>query len=101
MSRKVQECAAHVNEVAATGYDGVMRVLTLNVNGIRSAARRGLFPWLATQQADVICLQEVRADRSLLDNEAFALPGYQHWNYPAERKGYAGVALYSRLPVKR
>ena len=38
-----------------------MRVITLNVNGIRSAAAKGLFPWLARQQADVVCLQEVRA----------------------------------------
>jgi exodeoxyribonuclease-3 len=101
MSRKVQECAAHVNAVTVSGYDGVMRVLTLNVNGIRSAARRGLFPWLASQRADVICLQEVRAHAELLDSEEFALAGYKHWNFPAERKGYGGVALYSRLPVKR
>ena len=40
-----------------------MRIITLNVNGIRSAARRGLFPWLATQDADVICLQEIARDR--------------------------------------
>ena len=78
-----------------------MRVLTLNVNGIRSASRKGLFPWLAQQRADVICLQEVRADAALLAGEEFALAGYERWNFPAERKGYAGVALYSRLPVRR
>jgi exodeoxyribonuclease III len=78
-----------------------MRVMTLNVNGIRSASRKGLFPWLAAQDADVICLQEIRADDEQLASAEFALEGYRHWNFPAERKGYAGVALYSRLPVAR
>jgi exodeoxyribonuclease III len=79
----------------------MMRVLTLNVNGIRSAARKGLFPWLAGQRADVICLQEVRADAELLAGGEFELPGYLSHFYPADRKGYAGVALYSRRPPRR
>jgi exodeoxyribonuclease-3 len=78
-----------------------MRVLTLNVNGIRSAARKGLFPWLAGHGADVICLQEVRADAAHLATADYDLAGYQRWNYPAERKGYAGVALYARRPVRK
>jgi exodeoxyribonuclease III len=73
-----------------------MRILTLNVNGIRSASRRGLFPWLARSRADVICLQEIRATHEVLAADEFKLKGYSAQFYPAERPGYAGVALYSR-----
>jgi exodeoxyribonuclease III len=78
-----------------------MRVITLNVNGIRSAASKGLFPWLAQQDADVICLQEVRAREDQLVGHDVALPGYHAAWYPAERPGYAGVALYSRREPQR
>ena len=78
-----------------------MRVITLNVNGIRSAAAKGLFPWLASQRADVICLQEVRATEAQLDGHDVSLPGYHAAYYPAERPGYAGVALYSREAPQR
>ena len=73
-----------------------MRVITLNVNGIRSAASKGLFPWLATQKADVICLQEVRAREDQFAGHDIGLKGYHHHYYPAERPGYAGVAIYSK-----
>ena len=78
-----------------------MRVITLNVNGIRSAASKGLFPWLAQQGADVICLQEVRAHEAQLVGHDVSLPGYHAAWYPAERPGYAGVALYSRAAPQR
>ena len=78
-----------------------MRVITINVNGIRSAAAKGLFPWLAQQRADVICLQEVRAREEQLAGHDVALPGYHAAWYPAERPGYAGVALYSREAPQR
>ena len=78
-----------------------MRVITLNVNGIRSAASKGLFPWLARQGADVICLQEVRAREDQFAGHDISLPGYHAAYYPAERPGYAGVALYSRTAPER
>ena len=78
-----------------------MRVITLNVNGIRSAASKGLFPWLAQQEADVICLQEVRAHEHQLTGHDVELPGYHVAWHPAERPGYAGVALYSREAPQR
>jgi exodeoxyribonuclease-3 len=73
-----------------------MRVITLNVNGIRSAAAKGLFPWLAKQKADVICLQEVRATEEQLKDHDVSLPGYHSAYHSAVRPGYAGVAVYSR-----
>ncbi|HXN10223.1 MAG TPA: exodeoxyribonuclease III, partial [Steroidobacteraceae bacterium] len=78
-----------------------MRVITVNVNGIRSAARRGLLPWLARQDADVICLQEIRAQEQDLQGEQYALPGYRRELYPAQRPGYAGTAVFSRLEPER
>ncbi|RMD78369.1 MAG: exodeoxyribonuclease III [Gammaproteobacteria bacterium] len=73
-----------------------MRIVTLNVNGLRAAARKGLFPWLAAQGADVVCLQEIRASEAQLAGEAFQLPGYHRYLFPARRPGYSGVALYCR-----
>jgi exodeoxyribonuclease-3 len=73
-----------------------MRVLSLNVNGLRSAREKGLFPYLARQKADVICLQEIRATEEQLEGPGFQLRGYTRLLLPAERKGYAGVAIYAK-----
>ena len=73
-----------------------MRVITLNVNGIRSAAKKGLFRWLAAQRADVVCLQEMKAQESDLDDGLHVPKGYMPFYALAEKKGYSGVALYSR-----
>jgi len=74
-----------------------LRVITLNVNGIRSAAKKGLYRWIAAQKADVVCLQEIKAhDGDLL--EAMRAPsGLRGFFSHAEKKGYAGVGLYSRV----
>jgi exodeoxyribonuclease-3 len=78
-----------------------MRVITLNVNGLRSAASKGLFPWLRAAQADVVCLQEVRAREEQLAGLDVSLPGYHMHYYPAERPGYAGTAIYSKREPTR
>lgn len=69
-----------------------MRIITVNVNGIRSAARKGFFRWLSYQRADVVCLQEILAQQAQLDEGAFR-PRYWHCYYAgAVKKGYSGVA---------
>lgn len=73
-----------------------MRIITLNVNGIRSAEKKGALRWLAKQDADVICLQEVRAPDTIFQQEAFQLPGYHCYAKSAQKSGYSGVAIYSR-----
>ena len=74
-----------------------MRVITLNCNGIRSAARKGVFGWLARQKADIVCLQETKAQPADLDGDATYFPKGWHPHFAsALKKGYAGVALYSR-----
>ena len=73
-----------------------MKIITLNVNGVRSAQRKGFYRWMLEQQADVVCLQEIKALAEQLDDEALAPPGYHAFFNPAHKKGYSGVALYSR-----
>ncbi len=74
-----------------------MRIISLNLNGIRSAATKGFFPWLAQQRADIVCLQELKAQRSDMTEEMLApeggCTGFFHY---AEKKGYSGVGIYSR-----
>ncbi len=72
-----------------------VRIINCNVNGIRSAADKGFFDWFATTDADVLCLQEIKAQLNQIP--AAARPdGYKAFFHPAERPGYAGVALYTR-----
>ena len=73
-----------------------MRIISLNVNGIRSAASKGAFDWLRRQNADVICLQEVKAQEDQI-SDAMRPKGYHAFFNCAQKKGYAGVALYSRV----
>ena len=75
-----------------------MRIITANVNGIRSAAKKGFFDWLETQQADVVCIQETKAQIDQLEEnrELFFPAGYHCYYHDAEKKGYSGVALYCR-----
>ena len=78
-----------------------MRVITVNVCGIRAAAAKGLFRWLRRQDADFICLQETRSHEHQLGEHPVRLPGYHSLFCDAERKGYAGVALYTRHTPER
>lgn len=73
-----------------------MRIITLNVNGIRAAAKKGLFNWLPLQQADVICVQELKAGVDDMSPEMKAFDGYQGYFHCAEKKGYSGVGVYTR-----
>jgi exodeoxyribonuclease-3 len=78
-----------------------VRILTLNVNGLRSAARKGFFEWLRRQGADVVCLQEIKLQAEELET-ALALPrGYHAYFHFAAKKGYAGVALLCRRAPDR
>ncbi len=73
-----------------------MKIITLNVNGMRAAHRKGLFPWLKEQNPDVVCLQEIRAQTSQLPEEVVRPPGLLSYFHDAEKKGYGGVAIYTR-----
>jgi exodeoxyribonuclease-3 len=74
-----------------------LRIITLNVNGIRSAAKKGFFAWFARQDADVVCLQEIKGQNQQLEDPQFWPEGYACYYLEAEKKGYSGVGLYARV----
>jgi len=76
-----------------------MKIISYNVNGIRAASTKNFFGWLEATQADMICLQEVKAMPSQI-MEIIALIeqlGYHHYWFPAEKKGYSGVAILTKI----
>src|SRR5438445_4174260 len=77
-----------------------MRIITLNLNGIRSAAKKGFFEWMLKQNADIVCLQKLRAKEDDLLHESFQPEGYYRYFHYAEKKGYSGVGIYSRQKPK-
>jgi len=78
-----------------------VKIITLNLNGIRSASRKGFLEWLPQQRADVICVQELKAQAADMTEELLAPAGYQgHFHY-AEQKGYSGVGIYSKSAPDR
>ena len=79
----------------------MLRIVSLNLNGIRSAATKGVFDWLAASGADIVCLQELKAQLPDLSAQMLAPNGYQGWFHCAEKKGYSGVGIYSRHAAVR
>ena len=73
-----------------------MKITSLNCNGIRAAARKGFFDWLDRERPDVLCLQEIKAQEDQIEGEPFHPEDYHCYFHPAEKKGYSGVAIYSR-----
>ena len=73
-----------------------MRIISLNVNGVRSASTKGLLPWLARQKADVICLQEIKAHVADLPDPILKPPKLSAHFHSAAKKGYSGVGVYCR-----
>lgn len=79
----------------------LFRVISLNANGIRAAARKGFFDWMQAQDADVVCIQETKAQVHQLGDEVFSPAGYHCYYEDAVKKGYSGVAIYSRHEPKK
>ncbi|WP_237134242.1 exodeoxyribonuclease III [Pseudohongiella sp. O18] len=78
-----------------------MRITTFNANGIRSAARKGFFDWFADHGADVLCIQETKAQDAQLQDSVFRPEGYYCYYCDAEKKGYSGTAILSRREPDR
>lgn len=74
-----------------------MRIVSYNVNGIRAAIGKGLIEWMRTDPADVICLQETKAQRTDVECRPFAELGYHDYWFSAAKKGYSGVAVFTRV----
>lgn len=74
-----------------------MKIITYNVNGIRAAINKGFIDWLKAVNPDIVCLQEVKADLEQINSELFTDLGYEiYWN-SAEKKGYSGVAILTKI----
>lgn len=75
-----------------------MKIISYNVNGIRAAIKKGFVEWLKNANPDVICLQEIKANPDQFDPSVFEEIGYKYnfW-YPAQKKGYSGVAILSKV----
>ncbi len=75
-----------------------MKIITINTNGIRAAARKGFFDWLKAENPDVVCIQETKAQFAQLQNDSqFQPAGYHCVYHDAVKKGYSGVAMYAKV----
>ncbi len=74
-----------------------MRIISYNVNGIRSAISKGFIDWLRTDPGDIICLQEIKASKDNIDPALFEDLGFHTYWFSAEKKGYSGVAVLSKV----
>jgi len=74
-----------------------MRIISYNVNGLRAAISKGFLDWLKTDPADVICLQETTAQRENVDHRPFHDLGYSDYWFSAQKKGYSGVAVFTKI----
>jgi exodeoxyribonuclease-3 len=73
------------------------KIISYNVNGLRAAAVKGFFEWLRKENPDIICIQETKMQEGQLDTKVFDFLGYKHFWHYAEKKGYSGVALFTKL----
>lgn len=78
-----------------------MKIISYNLNGIRSAISKGLLTWLEQESPDVFCVQETKAQADQIDTLAFAELGYHTFAHSAEKKGYSGVAIFSKREPDR
>ena len=78
-----------------------MRIISVNVNGIRAAYRKNFFTWLQKQGADIVCVQETKAQVDQLTDEIIKPKGYFSYFNSAVKKGYSGVAIYSQIEPEK
>ena len=78
-----------------------MKIVTYNVNGLRAALKKDWLGWLTTVNPDVICLQEIKATPDQVPEITFLEQlGYEHYWYPAQKKGYSGTAIFTKITPK-
>lgn len=78
-----------------------MKIISYNVNGIRAAITKGFLDWLQAANPDIICLQEIKAVESQIPTLEITAAGYPYqYYYPAQKKGYSGVAILSKIEPK-
>lgn len=83
--------------IQSFNYSIIMKIISYNVNGIRSAIGKGFYEWLEQENPDVICLQETKAQPEQIDILKFKELGYDAYINSAEKKGYSGTAIFSKI----
>src|SRR3989344_3854598 len=78
-----------------------MKIISWNVNGFRSVYQKGFLKWFADVDADIVCLQEIKAAEDQLPPELLYVPEYHAYFHSAKKKGYAGVAVYTKVKPLR
>ncbi|WP_026462391.1 exodeoxyribonuclease III [Adhaeribacter aquaticus] len=73
-----------------------MKIISYNVNGVRSAISKGFIDWVKAADPDVLCLQEIKCDEAAFDKQVFENLGYHSFIHPAVKKGYSGVATFTK-----
>ena len=74
-----------------------MRIISYNTNGIRAAMKKGLIDWLKTDPADIICIQETKANKDDVDYKQLEALGFETFWFSAQKKGYSGVAVFTKI----
>ncbi|MEY2793409.1 MAG: Exodeoxyribonuclease [Bacteroidota bacterium] len=77
-----------------------MKIFSYNVNGIRAAMQKGFISWLKESDPDVICIQEIKAEKDQVDVAAIESLGYHTYWFSAQKKGYSGVAIFTKIAPK-
>ena len=77
-----------------------MKIISYNVNGIRASVRKGLLEWLEEASPDILCLQEIKANTDQFNVSSFKKLGYYCYWHSAQKKGYSGVAILSKMKPK-
>ena len=74
-----------------------VRIISYNVNGIRAAIKKGFMDWLKTGPADIVCVQETKAEKDNVDHAQFKALGFHDYWFSAQKKGYSGVAVFTKI----
>jgi len=74
-----------------------LKIISYNVNGIRAAIKKGLLDWIRDEDPDIICIQETKANKDQVETHLINQIGYNHFWFSAEKKGYSGVAIFSKI----
>ena len=78
-----------------------MKIISYNVNGIRAALKKGFIDWLQETNVDVVCIQEIKANKEQVQTNLLEKIGYDNFWFSAQKKGYSGVAIFSRIKPKK
>tara|TARA_B110000003_G_scaffold67262_1_gene68169 strand:- start:539 stop:1300 length:762 start_codon:yes stop_codon:yes gene_type:complete len=78
-----------------------LKIISYNVNGIRAAINKGFIDWLQETNVDVICIQEIKANKEQVQTNLLDKIGYHNYWFSAQKKGYSGVAIFSRIKPKK